>query len=293
VNGSTGVDGWVAYNSGTFNTVGTLSVAGRIQCSDAGRNGVGTPSNKKTLEAGQATLTSSGVIDLNDNDMIIRSSQSAQTTQFIRTARNGGLWNQAGITSTAAKNNPQHNTTLGVLSGAEYSGANGGTTQFNGRTIAPSDTLVKYTYYGDTDFNGKVNFDDYVRTDNGFNGHLSGWLNGDFDGNGVVNFDDYVLIDLAFNTQTGTLGRVVDGLRAGPAEDRQIVSAGMSAELASASDPARAHMAMTMVEQHAAQFGDGYVNSLLTRAVPEPASGLSLLAIGTLGSALRRRARRN
>jgi hypothetical protein len=132
-----------------------------------------------------------------------------------------------------------------------------------------------------------------VRTDNGFNNHLSGWLNGDFDGNGAVNFDDYVLIDLAFNTQSGTLGRVVDGLRAGPGEGRQIISAGLSDKLAGVSDPARAQMAMTMVEQHAAQFGDGYVNSLLTRAVPEPTSALSLLAIGTLGGALRRRARRN
>jgi hypothetical protein len=65
--------------------------------------------------------------------------------------------------------------------------------------------LVKYTYYGDTDFNGRVNFDDYVRTDAGFNNHASGWLNGDFDLNGIVNFDDYVLIDLAFSTQSGTL----------------------------------------------------------------------------------------
>jgi hypothetical protein len=50
-----------------------------------------------------------------------------------------------------------------------------------------------------------VNFDDYVRTDNGFNNHLGGWLNGDFDGNNQVNFDDYVLIDLAYNNQTGPL----------------------------------------------------------------------------------------
>jgi len=65
--------------------------------------------------------------------------------------------------------------------------------------------LVKYTYYGDTDFNGVVNFDDYSRTDAGFNQNKSGWLNGDFDGNGVVNFDDYSLIDLAFNLQTAVL----------------------------------------------------------------------------------------
>jgi hypothetical protein len=46
-----------------------------------------------------------------------------------------------------------------------------------------------------------------VRTDNGFNNHLTGWMNGDFDLNGQVNFDDYVLIDLAFNSQSGTLAR--------------------------------------------------------------------------------------
>src|SRR5204862_8349826 len=116
------------------------------------------------------------------------------------------------VASSAAKNNANHNTTLGVLSGAEYSGANGGTTSFNGRAFAPTDTPVKYTYYGDTDFNGRVNFDDYVRTDNGLNNHLTGWVNGDFDGNNTVNFDDYVLIDLAFNTQSGTLGRALSFL---------------------------------------------------------------------------------
>ena len=64
---------------------------------------------------------------------------------------------------------------------------------------------MKYTYYGDTDFNGVVNFDDYSRTDAGFNNGRTGWLNGDFDGNGIVNFDDYSLIDLAFNTQGSPL----------------------------------------------------------------------------------------
>ena len=65
--------------------------------------------------------------------------------------------------------------------------------------------LVKYTYYGDTDFNGIVNFDDYSRTDAGFNSGASDWFHGDFDGNGLVNFDDYSLIDLAFNTQGSAL----------------------------------------------------------------------------------------
>ena len=65
--------------------------------------------------------------------------------------------------------------------------------------------LVKYTYYGDADFNGQVDFDDYVRRDLGFNNGTGGWINGDFDGNGGVDFDDIALQDLGFNTQAGTL----------------------------------------------------------------------------------------
>jgi len=65
--------------------------------------------------------------------------------------------------------------------------------------------LVKYTYYGDTQLSGDVNFDDYVRVDVGFNTGLTGWSNGDFNYSGAVNFDDYVLIDVGFNTQGGGL----------------------------------------------------------------------------------------
>jgi len=89
------------------------------------------------------------------------------------------------------------------MEATDYATAHGG--PFDGQPLDSTAVVVKYTYYGDADFNGKVNFDDYVRTDNGFNNHHTGWVNGDFDGNGTVNFDDYVLIDLAFNTQGGTL----------------------------------------------------------------------------------------
>src|SRR5262249_49982266 len=114
---------------------------------------------------------------------------------------NGGAWDRAGIASSAAASNALHSTTLGVLSGAEFSSV-GGDGTFDGLSYAPTHTLVKDTYYGDSDLNGQVNFDDYARIDSGFNNGRSGWLNGDFDGNGVVNFDDYSLIDLAFNVQS-------------------------------------------------------------------------------------------
>jgi hypothetical protein len=121
--------------------------------------------------------------------------------------RNGGGWNGTGITSSAAATMTAHNTTLGAMDFSDYWSVYGKGATFDGEPLDSTAVLVKYTYYGDTDFNGHVNFDDYLRTDNGFNNHLSGWLNGDFDLNGTVNFDDYVLIDLAFNTQSGTLRR--------------------------------------------------------------------------------------
>src|SRR4029077_19936191 len=101
------------------------------------------------------------------------------------------------------------NTNLGILSGAEYTAIGGGIGTFAGQPYSGTDTLVKYTWNGDTNFSGTVNFDDYVRVDVGFNTNLTGWSNGDFNYSGGVNFDDYVLIDVAFNTQSGTLGRAV------------------------------------------------------------------------------------
>ena len=75
----------------------------------------------------------------------------------------------------------------------------------SGQTVDNSCVLAKYTCYGDADLNGIVNFDDYSRTDSGFNNNRTGWLNGDYDGNGQVDFDGYSLIDRAFNTQGSAL----------------------------------------------------------------------------------------
>jgi len=41
--------------------------------------------------------------------------------------------------------------------------------------------LIKFTYYGDADFNGKIDSNDYSHIDFGFNhAGSTGWANGDF-----------------------------------------------------------------------------------------------------------------
>jgi predicted outer membrane repeat protein len=68
------------------------------------------------------------------------------------------------------------------------------------RLTSGSSTLDFFVLAGDANHDHVVNFDDYVRIDGGFNGHLTGYSNGDFNYDGVINFDDYVIIDVAFNT---------------------------------------------------------------------------------------------
>jgi hypothetical protein len=166
------------------------------------------PNGSNVLVTRSLGLSSTSALDLNDNDLLLDytgASQLATIQNLIVTARSGGAWGGNGITSSAARNANPRNTMLGLMEATEFQSIYGAGAPFDGQPLDTTAVLVKYTYYGDSDFNGRVNFDDYVRTDNGFNNHRSGWMNGDFDLNGSVNFDDYVLLDLAFNTQSGVL----------------------------------------------------------------------------------------
>jgi hypothetical protein len=65
--------------------------------------------------------------------------------------------------------------------------------------------LLKYTYFGDANLDGKVDGSDYSLIDNGYLNSLTGWFNGDFNYDGVINGSDYTLIDNSFNQQGASL----------------------------------------------------------------------------------------
>ncbi|MBC8105617.1 MAG: PEP-CTERM sorting domain-containing protein [Anaerolineae bacterium] len=239
----------------------------------AAANGGDNGASRVTTLAIAGGATPTATLDLTDNDLVVTSGSYADITAQIAHARNAGAWDQPGLTSSAAGAATPKNKTLGTLTGAEFHAAQGAGALFNGFTVAGSDILVKYTYYGDTDFNGLVDFDDYSRIDSGFNNNRTGWSNGDVDYNGIVDFDDYSLIDQAFNTQSGTLRRAMSYLDGSDRSDT-----GMDAP------------ALQFVMNHFQQFGKQYATGFLN-SVPEPTSALMLSGLAAL--AARKRSRRN
>lgn len=171
------------------------------------RTGTVTANGNRVLVTDALTLVGTGKLDLNDNDLVVKSTSAstfATVEGYVRTAYNFGGWNgTSGIFSTTAKNNPTPNTTLGTLRGSEYIPVSGST--FDGETILTNYVLIKYTYFGDVDFNGQVDGSDYNTIDFGFLSGRTGWANGDVNYSSQIDGTDYNSIDFAFLTQFGVL----------------------------------------------------------------------------------------
>ena len=158
-----------------------------------------------------------GQFDVSSDDLIVTGGNLATITNQIKSGYANGTWGglgggvgvDTGITSSAAADDTTHLTALGVMQNDNGSGSPIYPT-FDGQTSASADVLVKYTYYGDANLDGKVDGSDYSRIDNGYLSQsgaspLTGWANGDFNYVGVIDGSDYTLIDNAFNTQGASL----------------------------------------------------------------------------------------
>ena len=192
-----------AFSGVTIGAGGTLSIA--PAATSASRqlliiNGIG-------LSVAGAIGAWTGALSLANNDLDLAGGSLATTTNQVQQAYANGTWTgTTGITSSFAASAPSHLTALGVIQNNQsgtvlYTATN----TFDRWIPNPSDILVKYTYYGDTNLDGKVDGSDYSRIDNGSLNHLTGWFNGDFNYDGIVDGSDYTLIDNAYNTQGASL----------------------------------------------------------------------------------------
>jgi fibronectin-binding autotransporter adhesin len=207
--------GILIRNTGVI-TVGTNTGGGngQVQIAAATNHADRTLLINNGIALAGTTNAWTGLLDLTNNDMDITGSVLPTVENEVATAYANGTWKGNGISSSTAAADTTHLTAVGAILNNDGFGNpiyGSGTTLglFDGYNPSTSDILVKYTYYGDANLDGKIDGSDYSRIDNGFLLHLTGWYNGDFNYDGVINGSDYTLMDNAFNQQGAALSAEV------------------------------------------------------------------------------------
>ncbi len=173
-----------------------------------------TGASATLVQIGSLSSDPGSTIDIYNNAVVFQNGNLTAITTAIKTGYNAGssaLWGGSGITSGSAAADSTHLTAVGVMPNNDGFGNPIYTTTnpFEGTAPGTTDVLVKYTYYGDANLDGKVDGSDYSRIDSGYLTHASGWYNGDFNYDGVINGSDYTLIDNAYNRQGAALTALV------------------------------------------------------------------------------------
>jgi autotransporter-associated beta strand protein len=201
--GTATLSGANSYSGGTTVSAGTL-VTGNGDAFGGGALTVadGALAQAQSGLAKAVTLTTlntntTGKLDITNNSAVIRGMTADQVRASIAVAYNGGHWDgPTGITSSTAAASTE--TSIGSVSNASLN-----LTSFKGVTgLNANDVLVKYTYAGDANLDGKVDIGDLGLLAGAWQ-QLSGkvWFDGDFTYDGAVNIGDLGL--LAGNWQKG------------------------------------------------------------------------------------------
>jgi hypothetical protein len=178
-----------------------------------------SPGGSKLLRTRGLTIAAGTALDVGDGNVILQSTAGTKMADWnalmnlLRTGRSGGTWTGNGIRSASAAAKPEHATAVGII--LNDNGAGGPIlATFNGEPVDANTVLLKYTYYGDRDFDGDVDADDYAALDASFANRNNPnnlifprqpWREGDPNLSNSVNSDDFFLTDVAFSSQSTIL----------------------------------------------------------------------------------------
>jgi fibronectin-binding autotransporter adhesin len=147
-------------------------------------------------------LSNAGTLDMANGKLVVDYSGAtpfdAMQSQIV-SGYAGGAWNGPGINSAAAAAGFNgHTTALGYVE-ASQAGFGGGT--FGGQSVDADAVLVRYTFSGDANVDGKVDLTDFTFLAANFNKATGAtWLNGDFNYDGKVDLTDFTFLASNFNS---------------------------------------------------------------------------------------------
>jgi hypothetical protein len=184
---------------------------GSLTLSEASKLSVAT-GRALVLRTAALSIDASSALDLSDNDLIFQSAPASRATDLaalsalLASGRNtGALWTGPGIHSSAAANDPAHLTGLAITLNDDGTGSPV-RSEFAGEAVDANSILVKHTYDGDANLDGRINISDFFAIDAGFGLGRAGYAHGDFDySGGLADADDYMRIDRAFLAQGSPL----------------------------------------------------------------------------------------
>jgi autotransporter-associated beta strand protein len=195
--------GTSTYTGGTTITGGTLGIGASSALPGGGKIVVGNGQSAAALQLGHSigtvtlstsalTINSKATVDVN-NDTLVLNYTGATPVSTIRSLLisgfNGGNWNGSGIDSSAAGGDASFHTALGYKD-------------------TGSSIIVKYTYYGDNNLDGKVDASDFQMLLDGLvSTNASSWSQGDYTYDGRVDLgNDFNLFLAGYLAQGNALG---------------------------------------------------------------------------------------
>jgi hypothetical protein len=158
-----------------------------------GRNTAGTSSIAALTIAG-----ATGALNLNDQDMVVTGTPDASIRSLLVSGYAGGSWNGVGINSATAAglSTSAHPTAIGYGVASQILGGAG---SFSGQSVNSTDVLLRYTYAGDSNLDGKVNALDFNALATSFGLSNQEWVNGDYNYDGTVDTQDFMFLANNFN----------------------------------------------------------------------------------------------
>ncbi len=197
------------YTGPTTVTGGILEVTGDFRKSSAvtvadGQKMVMTAGGNRVLQTGTLNLNSTGTLDLNDQDLVVDNGNFNTLYGMVLAGYSPSPdTNVTGLISTTSQN------TGGTAIIALFDNSLIGFADFpenSGNTIGANAVAGKYTYIGDTNYDGQVSAQDYTAIDANIGTSVPlgvSWFYGDTNFDGNIDANDYTGVDSALGLGAG------------------------------------------------------------------------------------------